>query len=58
MPTFPVIPSIFFPAVGVFWIFLIWVLWMIVKSLRGLDKSLEGANALLKEIAQGLNKQG
>jgi hypothetical protein len=54
----PIFPSIFFPALGVFWIFLIWVLWTIVKCLRGLDKSLEGVNAILKELSDRLNSKG
>ena len=54
----PIFPELFFPAVGVFWIFLIWVLWMIVKCLRGLDKSLEGVNAILKELSDRLNSKG
>ena len=55
-PYFP--PSIFYIAFGVFWIFLIWVLWMIVKSLRGLDKSLKGVNAILKELSDRLGSKG
>ena len=54
----PIFPAIFFPALGVFWIFLIWVLWTIVKCLRGLDKSLEGVNAILKELSDRLNSKG
>ena len=53
----PVFPEIFFPAVGVFWIFLIWVLWMIVKSLRGIDASLKNADASLKEISDSLKNK-
>jgi hypothetical protein len=52
----PIFPSIFFPAVGVFWIFVIWVLWKIVQSLRGIDESLKSADASLKEIAASLKK--
>ena len=54
----PIFPAIFFPAVGVFWIFLIWVLWMIVKCLRGLDTSLDGVNAILKELTETLKTKG
>jgi ABC-type spermidine/putrescine transport system permease subunit I len=36
----------FFVAVGVFWIFVLWMLWIICKSLKGIDQS-------LKEIARG-----
>ena len=54
----PIFPAIFFPAVGVFWIFLIWVLWTIVKCLRGLDKSLKGVNAILKELSDRLGSKG
>ena len=54
----PVFPAIFFPAVGVFWIFVIWVLWKIVQSLRGIDESLESADATLKEIAASLKNKG
>jgi len=39
----PIFPAIFFPALGVFWIFVIWVLWKIVQSLRGIDESLKSA---------------
>jgi hypothetical protein len=34
----------FLVAVGVFWIFVLWMLWIICKSLKGIDQS-------LKEIA-------
>jgi hypothetical protein len=54
----PIFPAIFSPAVGVFWIFLIWVLWMIVKCLRGLDTSLDGVNAILKELTETLKTKG
>ena len=54
----PVFPAIFFPAVGVFWIFVIWVLWKIVQSLRGVDVSLKSADATLKEIAASLKNKG
>jgi len=54
----PIFPAIFFPALGVFWIFLIWVLWTIVKCLRGLDKSLESVNAILKELSDHLGSKG
>ena len=54
-PYFP--PSIFYTAFGVFWIFVIWVLWKIVQSLRGLDESLNGVNAILKEIAESLKNK-
>jgi len=50
------IPYQFFYIVGVVWIFLIWSLWMIVKSIRGLDTSLQGVNATLKEISERVNK--
>jgi hypothetical protein len=54
-PYFP--PSIFYTAFGVFWIFLIWVLWMIVKSLRGIDTSLKSADESLKEISDSLKNK-
>lgn len=53
----PVFPAIFFPAVGVFWIFVIWVLWKIVQSLRGVDVSLKSADATLKVIAESLKSK-
>lgn len=52
-----IFPTIFFPAIGVFWIFLIWVLWKIVQSLRGIDLSLKGADASLKEISDSLKNK-
>jgi hypothetical protein len=54
-PYFP--SSFFYTAFGVFWIFLIWVLWMIVKCVRGLDTSLKGVNAILKEISDSLKNK-
>ena len=54
----PLFPALFFPALGVFWIFVIWVLWKIVQSLRGIDESLESADATLKEIAASLKNKG
>jgi len=42
--------SVWLVVVGVFYVFLIWVLWMVVKSLKGIDVS-------LKQIASnGTNK--
>jgi ABC-type sulfate transport system permease component len=51
MPMNAVFVAPWFPiVVAVFYIFLIWVLWMVVKSLKGVDAS-------LKEIARnGANK--
>jgi hypothetical protein len=37
--------AFFFVAVGCFWIFVLWMLWLICKSLKGIDQS-------LKEIAR------
>jgi len=53
----PIFPAVFFPALGVFWIFVIWVLWKIVQSLRGIDLSLKNADASLKEIAVSLKNK-
>jgi len=53
----PIFPSVFFPALGVFWIFVIWVLWKIVQSLRGIDESLKSADASLKEISGSLKNK-
>ena len=53
----PIFPSIFFPALGVFWIFVIWVLWKIVQSLRGIDESLKSADESLKEISDSLKNK-
>jgi len=53
----PIFPSVFFPALGVFWIFVIWVLWKIVQSLRGMDASLKSADASLKEISDSLKNK-
>jgi hypothetical protein len=38
--------SIFLLVAGAFWIFILWILWKIVQSLKGIDAS-------LKEIARG-----
>ena len=48
MPSVPVFPSIFFPALGVFWIFIIWLLWKIFKSLKCAATSLKEIAASLK----------
>jgi hypothetical protein len=53
----PIFPTIFFPALGVFWIFVIWVLWKIVQSLRGVDESLKSADESLKEISDSLKNK-
>jgi len=42
---------LFFPAVGVFWIFILWILWKIVQSLKCAATS-------LKEIAESLKSKG
>ena len=55
------ISAYFIPIVaiwGVFYIFVLWVLWMIVKCLRGLDTSLDGVNAILKELTETLKTKG
>jgi hypothetical protein len=47
-----ILSTMLFPAIiisGLFYIFVIWVLWMIVKCLKGIDAS-------LKEIAQSPDK--
>jgi hypothetical protein len=31
---------VFLPIVGTFWIFVLWMLWIISKSLKGIDQSL------------------
>jgi hypothetical protein len=43
-------PSIALPIVGIFWIFVLWMLWTIAKSLKGLDQT-------LKEIARNLQNR-
>ena len=40
-------PSILFPIVAAFWIFVIWVLWTVAKSLTGINES-------FKDIARSL----
>jgi len=51
LASFPINPYIFFPALGVFWIFLIWVLWKIVQSMKCIATS-------LKQIAESLKNKG
>ena len=50
LASFPINPYIFFPALGVFWIFLIWVLWKIVQSMKCTAAS-------LKQIAESLKNK-
>jgi hypothetical protein len=40
-----IIAAFLLPVVGAFWVFVLWMLWIISKSLRGIDQS-------LKEIAR------
>lgn len=58
MPLFTVIPFIYCLAIGVFWIFLIWVLWKIVQSLKCTAASLKSAEESLKEIAASVKNKG
>ncbi len=58
LPIVMVNNSIFFPAMGVFWIFLIWVLWKIVQGLKCTATSLKSAEESLKEIAASLKNKG
>jgi len=44
------IAAFLWPIVGFFWIFVLWMLWLITKSLRGLDES-------VKEIARSLQNR-
>jgi hypothetical protein len=45
-----VFAAFLFPIVGIFWVFVLWMLWIISKSLKGIDET-------LKEIARSqLNK--
>lgn len=48
-----VIPAVMLPIAGLFWIFILWMLWKIIQVLRNID-------ADLKEIArnQGQQKTG
>ena len=39
-----VIRALLLPFVGMFWVFILWILWKVVQSLKGIDAS-------LKEIA-------
>ena len=57
LPIVTAIPFIYFLAIGVFWIFLIWVLWKIVQSLKCIATSLKSAEESLKEIAAGLKNK-
>jgi len=40
-----VIHALLLPFIAVFWIFILWILWKVVQSLKGIDAS-------LKEIAR------
>jgi len=44
------IAAFLWPIVGFFWIIVLWMLWLITKSLRGLDES-------VKEIARSLQNR-
>jgi hypothetical protein len=35
-----ILAAFLLPIVGVFWVFVLWMLWIISKSLRGIDQSL------------------
>lgn len=52
----------FFPtliyAVGVVYIFVLWMLWKIVKSLSGINAAIHGIEASLKEISGDLKNKG
>ena len=46
-----VIRTLLLPFVAVFWIFILWILWKVVQSLKGIDAS-------LKEIAGRQQNKG
>jgi hypothetical protein len=36
-----VLATFLFPIVGIFWVFVLWMLWIISKSLKGIDETLK-----------------
>ena len=44
------IPAVILPIVGLFWIFVLWMLWKVIQALRSIDED-------LKQIASNQNQQ-
>jgi fructose-specific phosphotransferase system IIC component len=44
------IPTIIWPFVAAFWIFVLWILWIVSKTVKSIDAS-------LKDIARSLQSQ-
>ena len=45
-----ILAAFLFPVIGAFWLFVLWMLWIITKSLKGMDES-------FKEIARSLQNK-
>jgi hypothetical protein len=52
------IPAVAFYGTGAVYIFLLWMLWSIAKSLKVVDASIKGIEASVKEIASSLQNKG
>ena len=45
------------PVVASIWIFVLWMLWIIAKSLKGMDESFKGMDESFREIARSLQNK-
>jgi hypothetical protein len=45
-----IISALVWPFIAAYWIFVIWILWIVTKSIKGIDES-------LKDIARSLQSQ-